>query len=85
MYTALSTEAAPTVPMNRATGTDSQVSAPTIKITPTSSPAKRGLLVGMVPGPAGVIFFFTIDPASASTGTMNAKRPMIIANAPVQL
>ena len=39
MYTALKTETAPTVPMNKATGADSQVSAPaTMRIPAKASP-----------------------------------------------
>ena len=55
------------------------MSAPTIRITPISSPLNSGVSVGNVPELAGTIFYFTIVPASASSGITKMKRPIHIA------
>ena len=56
------------------------VSAPTMMMTPTSSPQNSSDPVGNVPGPGCRTFLFSIDPAIDRTGTIIRKRPASIAN-----
>ena len=53
--------------------------------TETSRPTKSQPLVGKVPGPAGVTFLSTIDPAMANAGMIIRKRPMSMSAARARL
>ncbi len=44
-----------------------------------------GVAVGMVPAPAGTVFFIAREPATASIGSMVKKRPINIARPMVVL
>ena len=57
-----------------------KVSAPTMRITPTSSPTNSAPWSGRC-RPGGTVFLPTIEPAIASTGTIIRKRPISIASA----
>ena len=61
------------------------VSAPTITTVPTSRPTKRPPSVGSVPLVTGTRFFAARLPATASSGSRNRNRPMIIASPMVRL
>ena len=65
--------------------TGKNVSPPTITITPTSSATNKPLSVGNVPDDGGTSFFSASDPATASIGTIMAKRPSSIAKPIVML
>ena len=56
-----------------------------ISTTPTSSPTKSGLCVGKVPADGATSFLCASEPATASSGMTNRKRPISIANARVVL
>ncbi len=61
------------------------VSAPTIRITPTSSTVNSAVLTGNVPDEGGTLFFCARLPARASMGTIMRKRPASMLNARVRL
>src|ERR1700678_1683682 len=52
-----------------------KVSAPRIRITPTSRMVNKDVFTGKVPGEGGTLFFMARWPASASTGIFIRKRP----------
>ena len=57
-------------------------SAPTIRITPTSSTLNNGVVTGNVPSDGGTYFFFARLPAIASMGMIMKKRPISMVIAP---
>ena len=61
------------------------VSAPTMTMIPTSIATNRGVCVGNVPAPAGMIFFCASEPATARTGIYMKNRPRYIARPSVVL
>ncbi len=62
-----------------------KVSAPTMMITPISSPTHIGPVVGNVPSDGATRRLPAMEPAMARIGTIMAYRPSIIAKAPVTL
>src|SRR5438309_11535238 len=61
------------------------VSAPTMRITPTSSAENSGVVTGNVPGDGGTRFLRPRLPAIASIGMIMKKRPMSVASPIVTL
>src|ERR1700743_96210 len=61
------------------------VSAPTMRITPTSRVVNSGVVTGKVPTVAGMLFFAARLPAIASIGISIRKRPAEIAKPSVEL
>src|SRR4029077_3084346 len=59
-----------------------KVSAPTIRITPTSNTLNNGVVTGNVPSDGGTYFFFARLPAMASMGMIMKNRPTSIVIAP---
>lgn len=62
-----------------------KVNPPTKRITAINNPANNQLSVAKVPAETGVIFFFAIFPAIASTGIITPKRPINIPKPRVRL
>src|ERR1700686_5683783 len=58
------------------------VSAPTIRITPTSSTLNNGVVTGNVPSDGGTYFFFARLPAMDSMGIIMKNRPTSMVIAP---
>src|SRR5262250_3291453 len=61
------------------------VSAPTMTMTPTRSPVKRGVVTGKVPSDGGMCFFRPRLPAIASGGMIMKNRPKSIVRPSVVL
>src|ERR1700749_1412443 len=62
-----------------------KVSAPTMRMTPTSRVVNSGVVTGKVPTVAGMLFFAARLPAIASIGISIRKRPANIATPSVEL
>src|SRR3984957_3420901 len=62
-----------------------KVSAPTIRITPTSNTLNNGVVTGNVPSEGGTYFFFANFPAIASIGMIMKNRPTSMVIAPALL
>jgi hypothetical protein len=62
-----------------------KVSAPTIRITPTSNTLNSGVVTGNVPNDGGTYFFLAKFPAMASMGMIMKKRPTSMVIAPTVL
>ena len=61
------------------------VNPPTIRMTAINKPMNNQLSVRKVPAEGGVIFFFAMLPAIASTGRITPKRPINMPNPNVML